>query len=74
MLDAPEILVESRPSDAGRRPGLVCCVSPGLVVLIVHNQSFQRSPNPVPIEPDDCNGLRGSCFVMTGQIRALDRR
>lgn len=59
-------------------------------VLVVHSEGFQRIPNlalicpltrtdrgvpnHVPIEPDDYNGLRSSCFVMTEQIRAIDRR
>jgi mRNA interferase MazF len=63
----------------GRRP-----------VVIVHSDDFSRIPNlaivcplttrrrgvpnHVPILRDDLNGLQFDCFVMTEQVRAIDRR
>lgn len=58
--------------------------------LVVHSNAFMRIPNlalvcplttrhrgvptHVPIAANDQTGLRSDCFVMTEQVRAVDRR
>jgi len=63
----------------GRRPALIVhshdyARIPNLALICPLTMTHRGVPNHVEVLPDAGNGLQTRCFVMTEQIRALDRR
>jgi mRNA interferase MazF len=64
---------------AGTRPALVVHSEaflriPNLALVCPLTTRDRRVPNHVPVAADEQTRLRSNCFVMTEQVRAVDRR
>ena len=64
---------------AGTRPALIVHSDeflriPSLALVCPLTTRARGVPNHVPVVADDRNRLKSDCFVMTEQLRAIDRR